>query len=41
MVATVLAMDKDDKLTKLRNEAGADLVQMVGYFANENASGFG
>eukprot|EP00904_Undaria_pinnatifida_P006454 jgi/Undpi1/2939/HiC_scaffold_14.g06316.m1 len=41
MVATVLAMDKDDKLKELRNEAGADLVQMVGYFANENANGFG
>lgn len=40
MKNTVMAMDKDDDLTKLRNEIGADLVQMVGYFDNESIGGF-
>lgn len=41
MKATVLAMDKDDDVTDLRNENGADLVQMIGYFDNESIGGYG
>ena len=41
MKETVLNMDEDLNVSKLRNETGADLVQMIGNFADPSRIGYG